>query len=159
MTDETIEDQEMTSSQRRFGVRIDPGISIGHIIGAIPSLVLVIWFLSGKMSSVDNTQDQMKTFKIDLSSDWAAFKKDVGQRLDGIQALQNDQFKILRSDIANIPEFQATLKLVNQRLDRDEVRADVMSAHLDDVAGKGVQNSADIVGILRTVGAAQKIQR
>lgn len=147
----------MTERTSRLPFRFDPGVNLGHIITAVPSVILVVWFLSGKITTVDNTQSEMKTLKSEFGADMASFKLDVGRQFDAVRLQQNDQFKILRSDIANIPEFQATLKLVNQRLDRDEVRADVMSARLDDVAGKGVQNSADIVGILRTAGAAQKI--
>lgn len=150
--------REDDPAMRRMPFRFDPGISFGHIIAAIPSLVLVVWFLSGKITTVDNTQIEIKTFKTDIISDMTSFKVEMGRRMDQIQVIQNDQFKILRSDIANIPEFQANLKVVNQRLDRGEVRADVTNSRLDEIAGTAVQNKADIVGILRSLGAAQRIK-
>lgn len=152
----------MTQS-RLFGVRIDPGVSIGHLITALPSLALVIWFLSGKVTTFDNTQTEMKTFKAEITAQVSALKIDmtaqnVALRADMIaqttqlQVNTDKQFNMTRASIDNLPSM-------TERVGQLEKRVDKAERQLETVQSSGIETTANMNNLLRQLGAAQKIPR
>jgi hypothetical protein len=169
MTDATTEGQDMTS-QSRFGVRIDPGISLGHVVTMLPSLFLVIWFLSGKMSSVDSTQNDMKAAQTDIkqlrvdvtaqlaaastaaTAQYTAFKTEMVAQMTQQQVNIDRQFSATRDTINNIPSMA-------ERVSQLEKTLDWRGKQQDQDHSATVENTTNINNYLRDRAGSQKIQR
>lgn len=155
-----LHEGDLMSDSRKPHFRLDPGISLGHIISAAPTLVLAIWLLSGWATKTDSTASSMKEYqegttkqianmRDSFSLDFKSFRSDVSVQINELKVNNEKQSSIIRADIAALPTIQAVLGEVTRRLDQADSRADAQSRRLDAVQATGIQTQADITAILR----------
>ncbi len=140
------------------GVKInfDYNINLGHIVLAV---AIFGWTVMGYVTRFDVTQSNvaiaqadLKSLRIDVASQLDKFRLEVTTQLSAIQIANNEQFRTVRADIANLPEVKADMTQINRRVDQADNRADAQSKRLDNVEKATIQSSADIVNILRLMG-------
>lgn len=142
---------------RRWGVRWSPEINTGQVVQAVVvaicSVVVGAVYLNTYTNQVDATKRDVASLKTDLVFQVASLRTDMGTQFMAIQTNNTEAFRRVLADIANLPDVRATLGQVERRLDQGDSRLDAQSKRLESVQAVGIQNSADIVNVLRIMGA------
>lgn len=157
------------SGSSRMPFRFDPGLSLGHLLTALPTMVAVIWLAAGYAGKTDLNQQQMSQLRSDMTAQITGLKADMTQQVTGLRSdvsaqmaslqINNDkQFGIVRSDIANIPGMKERVDQLDKRVDQGDGRLDAQSRRLESIQTMGIQNSSDIANILRMLASLPKPQ-
>lgn len=136
---------------RQLPFRFDPGFSFGHLIAAVPSIILAVWFVSGYAHQSDTNQKQLDemrvnmtaqitTLKSDMTKEVTALRVDMVAQVAQLQLNSDRQFSMVRSDIANIPGMK-------ERVDQLDKRVDQLERRMEPIQQTGIQNAADIANM------------
>lgn len=165
---------------RRMPFRFDPGISLGHVLSALPTIVLAVWILSGNAKQTDANQKQLDQYhteaialseankkqqdqsraevtsqinnvKSDLLLKIADMRTEQANQIAQIQLNTNKQFDNLALIIANLPGM-------NVRVDQLEKRVDNVQRQQEQDHSAVIENTANINNIGRQVNILQKIR-
>ncbi len=135
-------------------------MNLGQII---VSIAIFGWTIMGYVTRVDIAQTSVaaaqvdiKALRNDMTTQIGGLRAELAAQIVALQAANNEQFRIVRSDIANLPEVKADMTQFNRRMDQADSRADAQSKRMDNIEKNGIQNAADIVNLLRIMGGTQK---
>lgn len=147
---------------KRSIVRFEGGINLGQIVQILMTAGFLAWIVMGYLNRVDTAQSDVrqlqadvKALRGDVTGQNEKLRIDVGAQLTALQAANNEQFRTLRTDIANLPEVRADMTQFTRRTDQADSRADAQSKRMDNIEKTGIQNAADMVNMLRTIGGAR----
>lgn len=150
---------------RRMPFRIDPGISFGQLLTAVPMLITVVWLFSGYARQTDTNQKQLDQYRSDIAAQITGLKSDmtaqmVGMRADQVQQMAqmqlntDKQFNALGVIIVNLPGMKERVDQLDKRMDQADSRFGAQSNRLEAVQAASIQNSADIINILRVLNVS-----
>ena len=144
-------------------IRFDWSIGPGQLVTAVATSVMALWLVFGQVakigmneSAAKSTEDTIKVLRTDLTAQVAALKVEMTAQLVGIQTIQAEQFRSLRSDIANLPRLSVTMEQQDRRQEQTDARVNNLTGRVEVDEKAIIQNSADIVGVLREIGRLQR---
>jgi hypothetical protein len=123
---------------KRGGVKFNPEVGLGQIINAVVMAGGIVYAIANYTNKVDNTQRDVQQLRTEMT-----------RQLAEISVSVNEQFKGVRTDIANLPDVKAELTQLERRADQSDNRAGAQSNRLDRLQETIIQTSSDVAGLLR----------
>lgn len=132
---------------------------LGIVLTAAQSAIILVFFLSGKITTVDNLGSDTRTLKADvaalevkMTAQSVATKVEVVQRMDQMQLSNEKQFSMIRSDTGGIPSAIERVNQLERRVDRDE-------RTLEAVQAMTIETAATLKSALQKSAGEQRISR
>lgn len=115
-------------------VRYENIFNLGHILTVLAVVVpaLVVYGARNERTDANQetlkaTQAAMQSTKVELTAEIVAAKAEMATQISGVQTQNNEQFRNVRNDIANLPDMRATVTQVERRMNEMDSRADAQS--------------------------------
>lgn len=130
-------------SERPGQDRLVVVLMIMQLIGMICALVVGV---SAWLGQSNTTQMQVSN---GLPAQIDGVKKELTGKIQDLQLANNAQFSAIAAAIQSIPNLNASLPQLSERVSRVEQGADALRARLDAVQALGVQNDAALKAALQ----------
>lgn len=161
--------------QRRWDDEVNMGrrspryinaVSTGQLLiaGAVALAATTLFVGKGSWQS-DANQKQLDQYRTEIAAQITGLKSDmtaqmVGMRADQVQQMAqmqlntDKQFNALGVIIVNLPGMKERVDQLDKRMDQADSRFGAQSNRLESVQAASIQNSADIINILRVLNVS-----
>jgi hypothetical protein len=162
-------DPLMANNGLPFNVSYSPNISLGHIIVAAPMLCGLVWWAatyavngntnadalremkSANATAQVATQTAINALDTKFTAQLTAVRADLTEKIVGIQAQNNEQFRGVRSDIANLPDVRASMEELKRRADGFDSRLDAQSKRNELTDRSEIETRSDLKNLASDV--------
>lgn len=138
---------ERASSGR--GVRFNPEINLGHILTALMMTggLMGYWMLS------QNRVDQAVNANAMLQDRFSREISSLQGSMNDLRSTAQSGFTDIRAQIANLPDFQASLKQQERRISELESRLNAQDNRLGVIDRTAIETRADVNTLMRQANA------